>query len=304
MSSAADPLLVFGAGNMRTEGAALVIDQHVGEALVDHRGVVEMAAYAAMAESTSSAVYWHSFTEQVATVQAWLAMTAGVPARVGDRLRAASELSHRDEAYGTATLHVTNDAGGTVCTGVARDVRVGRNTDALRAVDKSDLSGRFPAAPAARAIGVADPDDIDPGWDGARILLAISRAEIAPGPLAEVLSMTLALTEAGPVFEVTPQPWMANPLGAIQGGVIAAIVGHACSLAGQAHTEPGDRYTVADMSVFFFRSPGIDAGPLTLTTTTERVGRRLATVSTTMADAGGTAYARAVADIAYERSDR
>jgi len=36
--------------------------------------------------------------------------------------------------------------------------------------------------------------------------------------------------------------------------------------------------------------------------TTERVGRRMATVSATMTDHGGTDYVRAVANIAYERA--
>jgi acyl-coenzyme A thioesterase PaaI-like protein len=95
---------------------------------------------------------------------------------------------------------------------------------------------------------------------------------------------------------------MANPLGAVQGGVIAAIIGQACSLAGQAHTGAGDRYTLADLCVFYFRSPPVDAGPLTLVTATERAGRRLATVTATMTGAAGQRYARAVADIAYRRA--
>ncbi|MGV0791414.1 PaaI family thioesterase [Mycolicibacterium sp. XJ1819] len=301
VSRADGPLAKFGVGNMRTEAAALVLEQHVSEALVDHRGQVEMSAYAVMAESTTSAVYWHSFTEQVATVQAWLAMTAGTPARVGDRLRAASELSYRDESHGTSTLTVTNTAGATVCTGVARAVRVGRNTDALRALDKGDLTGTYPLPPPT-AVGGTGPAPLDPEWDGGRVLWAIARGEVAAGPMAELFSTTLTLTEAGPVLGLIPQPWMANPLGAIQGGVIASMVAHACSLAGQAHTGPDDRYTLADMSVYFFRSPAADAGALTLTTATERVGRRLATVSTTMTDHTGTAYARAVADISYQRS--
>jgi uncharacterized protein (TIGR00369 family) len=108
--------------------------------------------------------------------------------------------------------------------------------------------------------------------------------------------------EDEPVMTVAPQPWMANPLGAIQGGVIASLIGHACSLAGQSHTGPGDRYTLADLSVFYFRSPPVDGRPLTLATTTERVGRRMGTGEATMTDAAGTRYVRAVANIAYERA--
>ncbi|EHB58340.1 thioesterase superfamily protein [Mycolicibacterium rhodesiae JS60] len=121
------------------------------------------------------------------------------------------------------------------------------------------------------------------------------------GPLCELLATTVDLLDE-PVLTVEPQQWMANPLGAIQGGVIASLIGQACSLAGQAHTGPGDRYTLADLSVYYFRSPPVDGRPLTLATSTERMGRRMGTVAATMTDAAGTDYVRAVANIAYERA--
>ena len=180
-------------------------------------------------------------------------------------------------------------------------MRVGRTTEALEALDKDAMAARVDTAHAPPEIAtIVAP--INPDWDGARILSAISRGEISPGPLCDLLAMTLAVDGDEPVLTVSPQAWMANPLGAIQGGVMASIVGQACSLAGQAHTGPNDRYSLADLSVFYFRSPPADGGALTLTTSTERVGRRLATVSATMTDSVGTQYARAVANIGYDRT--
>ena len=126
-------------------------------------------------------------------------------------------------------------------------------------------------------------------------------ADVAGGPLCDLLAMTVRLDDE-PVMTVEPQSWMANPLGAIQGGVIASLIGQACSLGGQAHTGPGDSYTLSDLSVHYFRSPPVDGRSLTLATTTERIGRRMATVSATMTDHGGTDYVRAVANIAHERA--
>ena len=163
------------------------------------------------------------------------------------------------------------------------------------------VDGRVAEVPLTPHVS-ADVAPIDPGWDGATILSAISRGDISAGPLSELHAITLEADGGDPVLTVSPQPWMANPLGAIQGGVMASIVGQACSMAGQNHTGPGDRHTVADLSVFYFRSPPADRGALTLATTTERVGRRLATVSATMTDSIGTLYARAVANIAYDRA--
>lgn len=298
MSTANGPQAAFCVGFTEVSEAGIALQQQVTSTLVDHRGLVEMPAYAVMAESVTSGAYWYSFAEPVATVQSWLALTAGARARVGDRLHAVSVLAHHDDAHGTATMTVTNGAHDVVCSGVARAVRVGRSTEALRALDKDAIAEQveLPSPPDVHASVFS----IDPDWDGRRILAAISSGDIARGPLCELLAMTVERTDE-PVLTVEPQPWMANPLGAIQGGVIASIIGQACSLAGQAHTGPGDRHTLADLSVYYFRSPPVDGRQLTLTTTTDRAGGRMATVEAVMTDAGGTRYVRAVANIAYER---
>ena len=298
MSTTNGPQAAFSVGFTAVNEAGIALQQQVSPTLLDHRGLVEMPAYAVMAESVTSGAYWYSFAEPVATVQSWLALTAGVRPVVGDRLHAVSVLAHHDDTYGTATMTVTNGSHAVVCSGVARAVRVGRSTEALRALDKDTIAeqNELPAPPQVNS----EVSAIDPDWDGSRILAAINRGDIARGPLCELLAMTIE-TADDPVLTVEPQPWMANPLGAIQGGVIAAIIGQACSLAGQAHTGPGDRYTLADLSVHYFRSPPVDGRALTLTTSTDRVGGRMATVEAAMSDAAGTRYVRAVATIAYER---
>ncbi|WP_431233449.1 PaaI family thioesterase [Mycolicibacterium psychrotolerans] len=299
MSTPNGPQSVFCVGNTGVSEAGISLDQQVNQTLVDHRGLVEMPAYAVMAESVTSGAYWYTFAEPVATVQSWLALTAGARPTVGDRLHAVSAMAHRDEAHGTATMTITNGSHVVVCSGVARAVRVGRSTEALRALDKDAIAEPVETLPTPPDIDTA-VSAIDPDWDGRRILTAISRGEIARGPLCDLLAMTVESADE-PVMTLDPKPWMANPLGAIQGGVIASIIGQACSLAGQAHTGARDRYTLADLSVYYFRSPPVDGRRLTLATTTERVGRRMGTVSATMADAAGPHYVRAVANIAYER---
>ena len=298
MSTTNGPQGAFCVGFTGVSEAGISLQQQVSSTLLDHRGLVEMPAYAVMAESVTSGAYWYSFAEPVATVQSWLALTAGARPQVGDRLHAVSVLTHHDDAHGIATMTITNASHDVVCSGVARAVRVGRTTEALRAVEKRVVvePDELPALPDVEAVVPA----IDPDWDGRRILAAISRGDIARGPLCELLAMTVDIGD-DPVMTVEPQSWMANPLGAIQGGVIASIIGQACSLAGQAHTGPGDRYTLADLSVFYFRSPPVDGRTLMLTTTTDRVGGRMATVEAAMTDAAGTRYVRAVANIAYER---
>jgi uncharacterized protein (TIGR00369 family) len=300
MSTTNGPQSAFCVGFTRVSEAGISLDQHVTKTVVDHRGLLEMPAYAVMAESVTSGAYWYTFTEPVATVQSWLALTAGARPKVGDRLHAVSAMAHHDDAYGTATMTITNASHEVVCSGIARAVRVGRSSEALRALDKDAIAEPVETLPAPPDVDTT-VSAIDPDWDGRRILTAINNGEIARGPLCELLAMTVELAHE-PVMTVEPQQWMANPLGAIQGGVIASLIGQACSLAGQAHTGPGDRYTLADLSVYYFRSPPVDGRRLTLATTTERVGRRMGTVAATMTDADGTDYVRAVANIAYERA--
>ncbi|MCV7347314.1 PaaI family thioesterase [Mycolicibacterium rhodesiae] len=299
MSTPNGPQSVFCVGNTGVSEAGISLDQQVNQTLVDHRGLLEMPAYAVMAESVTSGAYWYTFAEPVATVQSWLALTAGVRPTVGDRLHAISAMAHRDDAQGTATMTITNGSHDVVCSGVARAVRVGRSSEALRALDKDAIAEPVTTLPGPPDIDTA-VSAIDPDWDGRRILTAISSGEIARGPLSELLALRVESADE-PILTIDPQPWMANPLGAIQGGVIASIIGQACWLAGQAHTGAGDRYTLADLSVYYFRSPPVDGRSLTLATVTERVGRRMGTVSATMTDAAGTHYVRAVANIAYER---
>ncbi|MDT5323127.1 MAG: hypothetical protein QOF25_279 [Mycobacterium sp.] len=76
------------------------------------------------------------------------------------------------------------------------------------------------------------PHAIDPGLDGKQILSTISDGGMSAGPICQLLSATVTSSEDRIWLAVSPQPWMANPLGAMQGGVIAAIVG-------QLHTIPG-----------------------------------------------------------------
>lgn len=122
---------------------------------------------------------------------------------------------------------------------------------------------------------------VDPTLDGKQILAAISEDEISAGPICELMCATVTLGDGSPQLTVAPQPWMANPLGAMQGGVVTAIVAQACSLAGQLYTDPGQQYSLVDFSVNW-------------------LGRRIGTVSATMTGPDGIQLARAVADIRYD----
>jgi uncharacterized protein (TIGR00369 family) len=288
----------FAVGPPQYGGGRMSMSQRLTHAVADHRGRVEMPAYAVMVEAVTNGIFWHSFSEPVGTVQSWLSLTAGAPVEVNQRLLASSELLHRDDAHGITTVHITNDGHDVVCAGVARCVLVGRTSAALTAIKAAGPTEADDLVPDAAAVAIMPPP-IDPGLDGKQILSAISDGRMSAGPICQLLSATVTSSEERTRMTVSPQPWMANPLGAMQGGVMAAIVGQACSLAGQLHTGPGQQYSLADLTVYYFRSPPVDDGALTVVTAPDRIGRRLGTVSATMTGSDGVLFARATASIRY-----
>lgn len=280
------------------EDGAMAATQQLDTALTDHRGRVELPAYAMMAESVTSGTFWHSFAEPVGTVQSWLALTAGVRAEVGDRLRATTTLLHSDGAQGTVSLRVANERDEVVSGGLARCVLVGR-TDASLAGIKSDMVQTPPLTPVSAKMRAPSASTVaEVAGDGRQILAAIASGARSAGPLSDLLGATLAVDGDTTQLTVVPQPWMANPLGAIQGGVMAAILGQACSYAGQLHTASGQDYSLADVSINFFRSPPSEV-PVTVTTTPDKIGRRLGTVTASMTNDAGLEFARATANVRF-----
>jgi hypothetical protein len=105
----------FAVGPPQYGGGRMSMSQRLTHAVADHRGRVEMPAYAVMVEAVTNGIFWHSFSEPIGTVQSWLSLTAGAPVEVNQRLLASSELLHRDDAHGITTVHITNDGHDVVC---------------------------------------------------------------------------------------------------------------------------------------------------------------------------------------------
>ncbi|MBV9350146.1 MAG: PaaI family thioesterase [Mycobacterium sp.] len=298
MTTLENLLSAFGIRGSHYRNGVMSSEQVLGYAVTDHRGRIEMPAYAVMVESATSGGFWYSLNEPVGTVQSWLSLTAAAPADVNQRLFATSQLVYTDGVYGALTVQIANDSQDVVCAGVGRCVRVSRTSDALANIKTATA----PQADELIPFGgepTSLPSAIDSELDGRQILSAISQGRIASGPLCELLCATATLADTGVRLIVSPQPWMANPLGAIQGGVVAAIISQACSFAGQLYAEPGQQYALVDFTASFWRSPQVDVGEITVTAVLEKLGRRIGTVSATMTGPDDVPLARAVADIQY-----
>ncbi|GFG73830.1 PaaI family thioesterase [Mycobacterium botniense] len=299
MAAIDDLLSTFMISRASFDGGVMSLRQFVGPTLADHRGRIEMPAYAVMVESATSGAFWYSLGEPVGSVQSWLSLASAAPVVANQQLSAKSLLVRRDDRYGTLTVQISDERDDVVCVGVGRCVRVGRTSDALSAIDgaPSETGSAF-----ASPTGVLPPP-IDPELDGSQILAEIGKGRISPGPLCELLCATVKSDNDTTQLVVSPQQWMANPLGTMQGGVVTAIVSQACVLAGQRYTIPGQQYSLAGFNINFFRSPPVD-GELTVTTTLDKLGQRIGTLSAIMTGSNGVTFARAVADIEYQPAPR
>lgn len=298
MTTMQNLLSAFGIRHSQYHDGVMSAEQMLGPAVTDHRGRVEIPAYAVMVESAMSGGFWYSLDEPVGSVQSWLSLTAAAPADVNQRLQATSRMLFSDEQYGALTIQITNENHHVVCAGVGRCVRVSRTSDASATI-KAGTAAQPDALTPTASEPVSAPTPVDPDLSGRQILAAISQGRTAAGPLCELFCGTVAFADDAVRLTVSPQPWMANPLGAIQGGVVAAIIGQACSLAGQLYTEPGQKYALINLTASFWRSPPVDTGDIAVTTALDKLGRRIGTVSALMTGPDGVPLVRAVADIQY-----
>ncbi|KQR96131.1 hypothetical protein ASG12_18110 [Williamsia sp. Leaf354] len=306
MTSPVDALAAFGVGGDAPSGTVATMHQRLGPALVDHRGRIELAAYAVLVDTVGGGPFVVATGPDRGVVQARLAFaTAGDPIEPEGLLTAEATLRDDGGQFGLTTVEVTDPAGRLRGSVLVRNARTGRVFDPDLLARGRDPQGADAGRAVPDTLGTATdaPPRIDPALTGAQVVEAVAGGRLASGPLAELLALSITPGDParglGPGVVCTPAPWMANPLGTMHGGVIAAIVAHGCSLAGQAHTAPGQTHTITDFAVDFFRSPPLDAGDLLVTTRPERIGRRLGAVSATFTQADGTLLASATANVRF-----
>ncbi|MGU3293446.1 PaaI family thioesterase [Williamsia sp. M5A3_1d] len=306
MTTPVDALAAFGVGGDSPSGTVATMRQRLGPALVDHRGRIELAAYAVLVDTVGGGPFVVATGPDRGVVQARLAFaTAGDAIEPEGVLSAQATLRDDGGQFGLTTVEVTDSTGRLRGSVLVRNARTGRVFDPeLLARGRSPYEadgGR--AVPDTLGTATDVPPRIDPALTGAQVVEAVAAGRLAAGPLAELLSLSVIAGDpargTGPGLVCTPAAWMANPLGTMHGGVIAAIAAQGCSLTGQAHTAPGQTHTISDFAIDFFRSPPLDAGDLLVTTRPERIGRRLGAVSATFTQADGTLLASATANVRF-----
>lgn len=281
------PFEAFGVGYL--EGSDdTELAQQLGAHLTDHRGLIELPAMAVLFDAVGGRPFYFADTSS-SSLQSRLMMSAQHRPAVTDRLAGTSALRMSDDRFGTTVAQIATVAGELVCTGTARNVRVGRAVTGREAITAT------PPAGTAHVDVAPIPADLA----GHRIVAQLARGERGVGPLARLLNGSVTVRDGQLRFTSETQPWMANFMGTMHGGVIGTIGAQGLSLGAQAHTAPGQDYQILDFDIGFYRSPAVDGTPVHVDVVGIKVGRRIGSFEATLTDGSATLLARATADVRF-----
>lgn len=143
----------------------------------------------------------------------------------------------------------------------------------------------------------ADPHEIAelaPTTSGIEFLQRVISGEIPQPPISSTLSFELAAASVGSATIVAePAEFGYNAIGSVHGGVIATWADTAIGYAVQSHMPVGSSAVTLDLQVRYLRAIHVDTGTVTITATTDHVGRRTGTAHATISDAAGRLLATA-----------
>jgi len=284
----ADPFEAFSVG--RTPGSALAeMVQKLGPGLTDHRGLIDLPALTVLFDDIGGVAFYTAAPES--SMQARLSMSMLDRPETDEVLEATARLRMTSPGYGLTAVDIAGRDGRLLCTGSARNVRVGRSVE--NEAEHFDLAEPVPAD---RLPAVAAPD---PALPGRTVIEAIAAGELPAGRIAELLGMRLQIVDDAPEVHCATAPWEGNVMGTMHGGVIAAAVAQGISFGAQWHTRPGAGYQLVDFTIDFLRSPAVDGREVTVRITPIKLGRRLSLFAADLYD-GSLLLAHATAGARFD----
>ncbi|WFR73361.1 hotdog fold thioesterase [Prescottella defluvii] len=272
-----DPLnTVMGVRTLAMNAAGASFEQSVGPRFHDHRGRTTLGSVGVVADDAVAGAFYASVPPGSRTVVSQLTATAAGPLPTTGTVTAAASTAHLDLEAGTGiTVGDIRDPHGRVAVVLrARSFVVSR---------PSQVEVHYgPAAelvvPEPEAVTAADELATMPGL---AIVEAMAAGAVRRGPLAGLVDLTVDASTHGTVTaRMTPQAWMSNAIGTVQGGVLLSVADLAAGLAAQTLTEPGTTFRTLDAHVDLVRSPAVDGPPLQVRSDVVRAGRRLALIET------------------------
>ncbi|MEJ8836701.1 PaaI family thioesterase [Ramlibacter sp. AN1133] len=153
-----------------------------------------------------------------------------------------------------------------------------------------EVAGRLQAG---AGWGVVPPEAFT-GRSGLQVMQAMLRGELPGPPIMRTLDFLLV--EAGEghaVFQGTPGPAHANPMGGVHGGWYATLLDSALGCAVHTMMPAGRGYTTAELSINLVRAIGPKVRRVRAEGKVVHCGRQLATAEARLAGPDGALYAHA-----------
>ena len=133
-----------------------------------------------------------------------------------------------------------------------------------------------------------------PSMTGLDYLHSMMGKKLPPPPMNELLSMTLVeAVEGRATFTCVPDESHYNPIGAVHGGLVCALLDSALGCAVHTTLPQGIGYTSIEIKVNYLRPVRADSGPLTCTGIVSKPGKRVAFADGTVTDTSGKLVATA-----------
>jgi uncharacterized protein (TIGR00369 family) len=130
---------------------------------------------------------------------------------------------------------------------------------------------------------------------GLEYLQAMGEGKIPPPPILHTLDLQIGELEKGKVvFTFVPQEFHYNPIGAVHGGVITAILDSAMGCTLHSILPAGTGYTTLELKVNFLRGITVKTGVLKAVGKVINSGSRTALVEAQLVDDASKVYAHAV----------
>lgn len=124
------------------------------------------------------------------------------------------------------------------------------------------------------------------------LIAAMARGEVPPPPVAELVGLQLVSAEPGAaVMELAVERRHHNPMGALQGGILATLADGAMGYAFAAGLGEGESFTTIGLHVDYVK--GVQEGTIRASARVVRRGRTIGLVECDVTDGDGSLLARA-----------
>lgn len=234
------------------------------------------------------------------TIELSIGMLRPVPAT--GHLVARGSLVHLGRQIGLSEVRVTDDAGRLISHSTSRCLVVPLRDPPQPPADpgppRPEELGDWTPPYLRPALGTVLDDEVWASQSGIEVMDGLITGALPPPPIGYLLGCRpVDASEGRCVFEMPATRWLTSPLGAVEGGVIAALAELSLACAVQTTVAAGTAYAPTDLRVQYVRPVPPDGRTLTATGTVVHRGRTLAVARADVINADGKLVATATGSV-------